>query len=167
MRLELWLIGSQTGARELDWDLPYNFAPSNSLNRRARHVPPQKRSLDHVRSASLGLPGLHGASDPEDAQYRRNGKAGGTLFKRLCAIADLRPLADVVLYRPLHALPRLALERLAAARRRTDARRASQEDRRPQRAGRQNAHDARPRRPENAWDYGRLRDRRACRRMPV
>src|SRR5258708_24926103 len=129
----------ETGRLVADCHLPSKLARWTAGNRRASQVPPQKRSLDHVRSASLGLPGLHGASDPEDAQYRRNGKAGGTLFKRLCAIADLRPLADVVLYRPLHALPRLALERLAAARRRTDARRASQEDRRPQRAGRQNA----------------------------
>src|ERR1019366_889786 len=93
---------------------------------------------------------MHGASDPENAEYRRHGKARGALFKRLCAIADLRPLQDVMLYRPLHALAWLALEWLGATRGRADARRSSQEDRRAQRAGRQDAYDAGPRRPENA-----------------
>lgn len=56
-----------------------------------------------MRPASLGLSGLHGTSDPEDAEYQRDGKAGRALLKRLCAIADLRPFAHVVLYRPLRA----------------------------------------------------------------
>src|SRR5450756_773847 len=105
---------------------------------------------------------MHGASDPENAEYRRYGQARGAFFERLCAIADLRPLPDVVLYRPLHALAWLALEWLAVARGRADARRSSQEDRRAQRAGRQDAYGAGPRRPENAGNCAGLDHRRPC-----
>src|SRR6478752_4362784 len=53
---------------------------------------------------------MHGTSDTENAQYRCAGNARRALLKRLCAIADLRPLAHVVLYRALHALAWLALD---------------------------------------------------------
>ena len=66
-----------------------------------------------------------GHPDPEDAEHRRAGRARRALHPRLRAVADLRPLAHELLHRPLHALARRALERLAAARRRTDAGRLS------------------------------------------
>src|SRR5256885_6189709 len=89
-----------------------------------RYGKAKKYPLDHVRPASLRLFVLHRASDAEHAEYRRHGAARRALLQRLCAVADLRPVADVVLHRPLHAQPRFALERLAAARRRADARRS-------------------------------------------
>ena len=122
----------------------------------------EERALDHVRPASLRLSRLHRPSGPEDAEHRCDGQTRRAVLQRLCAVADLRPVADVVLYRPLHALARLALERLAAARRRTDARRSPEEDRRPQRAGRQDPHGARPRRPEESRHRAGLDHRRAC-----
>src|SRR5664279_1347544 len=106
----------------------------------------KKRPLDHVRSTSLRLSGLHGTSDPEDAEYRCHGPARRAVFQRLRTIADLRPLTHVLLYRPLHAFAWLALERLAAACRRTDAGRSSQEYRRAQCAGRQDPYGAGSRR---------------------
>lgn len=44
---------------------------------------------------------MHGTPHPEDAEYRRHGHAGRAPFECLCAVADLRAVADVVLYRPL------------------------------------------------------------------
>src|SRR5258705_11707606 len=110
---------------------------------------------------------MHRASDVENTEYRRAGKARRELLKRLCAIADLRPLADVLLYRPLHALARLALERLAAARGRAYARRSLEENRRAQCAGRQDAYGAGPRRPEDAQDRARLDSPRPVAAMRV
>ena len=46
--------------------------------------------------------GCTGHPDPEDAEYRCDGKARRAVLERLCAVADLRPLAHVVLYQPLH-----------------------------------------------------------------
>src|ERR1700730_9903614 len=105
---------------------------------------------------------MHRASDAENTEYRCAGKARGALLKRLCAIADLRPLAYVFLYRPLYALAWLALERLAAAGRRTDAGRSLEENRRAQCAGRQDAYGAGPRRHEKPRHRTGLDRRRAC-----
>src|SRR6476469_5070113 len=110
---------------------------------------------------------MHGTSDTENAQYRCAGNARRALLKRLCAIADLRPLAHVVLYRALHALAWLALERLAPAGGRTDARRPLEENRRAQCAGRQDAYGAGSRRHEKPWDRTGLDHRRACGGMRV
>src|SRR5439155_14149106 len=127
----------------------------------------EERALDQVRSASLRLSRLHRASGSEDAEHRCDGQARRTVLERLCAIADLRPVADVILYRPLHALARLALEWLAAAHRRTYARRSPEEDRRPQRSGRQDAYGAGPGGPEESWHPPGLDHRRACVGMRV
>src|SRR6266478_4358760 len=105
---------------------------------------------------------MHRASDAENTEYRRAGKARRALLKRLCAIADLRPVADVFLYRPLYALAWLALERLALEGGRTYARRSLEENRRAQCAGRQDAYGAGPRRPEDARDRAGLDHRRPC-----
>src|SRR4029450_10862473 len=110
---------------------------------------------------------MHRASDAENTEYRRAGKARRALLKRLCAIADLRPVADVFLYRPIYALAWVAQERLAAAGRRTDARRSLEENRRAQCAGRQDAYGAGPRRHEKPWDPAGLDHRGACGGMGV
>ena len=139
--------------------------PLPNTSRRPTMTPPKKPAknvlwimCDQLRYDYLGCTGHPVLKTPNiDAMARR-----GVLFlERLCAVADLRPVADVVLYRPLHALARLALERLAAARRRTDARRSPEEDRRPQRAGRQDAYGARPGRPEESRHPPGLHHRRA------
>src|SRR5260370_36462695 len=104
---------------------------------------------------------MHRASDVENTEHRRAGKARRALLERLCAIADLRSLADVFLYRPLHALARLALERLAAAGGRAYARRSLEENRRAQCAGRQDAYGAGPRKHAKPWDRAGLDHRRA------
>ena len=134
-------------------------------HRSARHAARQKHPLDHVRPAALRLSRLHRPPDAEDAEHRRTGGARRALLPRLCAVADLRPVAHELLHRALHALARLALERLAAARRRADAGRSPQEDRRAQCAGRQDPHGARSRRHEDARHRAGLDHRRACRRM--
>ena len=78
---------------------------------------------DQLRHDYLGCTGHPTLRTPNiDAMAR----ARRALLQCLCAVADLRSLADVLLYRPLHAFARFALERLAAAGRRADARRPSQ-----------------------------------------
>src|SRR5260221_4073362 len=124
--------------------------PGHAALPKASEADSEKRALDHVRPASLRLSRLYRPSGAEDAEHRCDGQARRAVLQRLCAVADLRPVADVVLYRPLHALARLALERLAAAHRRTDARRPPEEDRRPQRAGRQDPYGAGPGGPEES-----------------
>ncbi len=107
------------------------FAPSIAQHpaikkRQGRRMARAKNVLwimcDQLRYDYLGCTGHPTLKTPNiDAMAKR-----GVLFSQgLCAVADLRPVADVVLHRPLHALARLALERLAAARRRAHARRSS------------------------------------------
>src|SRR3954471_11766692 len=103
--------------------------PRHAAFRNACEAEAEKRALDHVRPASLRLSRLHRTSGSEDAEHRRDGQTGRAVFQRLRTIANLRPVADVVLHRPLHALARLALERLASAGRGTDARRSPEENR--------------------------------------
>src|SRR5450759_5386387 len=116
----------------------------------SHHQAPEssKCKICHARTTSSGLCAINSAMIIWVARgirpYRCDGKARGAFLKRLCAIADLRPLAHVLLYRPLYALAWLPLEWLAAARRRTDAGRSSQENRRAQCAGWQDAHGAGP-----------------------
>src|ERR1700761_4866665 len=95
---------------------------------------------------------MHGTSDAHDAEHRCDGQTRRAILKRLCAIADLRSLAHVLLHRSLYALAWVALEWLAVAGRRTDARRSSEEHRRTQRIGRQDPYGAGPRRHETPGD---------------
>src|SRR5260221_12477022 len=96
--------------------------PGHAALPKASEADSEKRALDHVRPASLRLSRLYRPSGAEDAEHRCDGQARRAVLQRLCAVADLRPVADVVLYRPLHALARLALERPAPACRRANAR---------------------------------------------
>ena len=91
----------------LDCHLRGNIAPSrphplpHDSSRNARNDDQnarEERALDHVRPASLRLSRLHRTSRAEDAEHRRDGQARRAVFERLCAVADLRPVADVVLY---------------------------------------------------------------------
>jgi len=83
IRLERKSNSSQTGRLRPDCHLRCNIAASGDWNHRARHAPTQKRSLDHVRSASLRLFGVHGAPHPEDAEYRRHDQARGAFLECL------------------------------------------------------------------------------------
>ena len=58
--------------------------------------------------------GCYGHPYDQDPEHRCDGEARRSLQSRLRAVADLRSLAHELLHRPLHALARLALERMAA-----------------------------------------------------
>ena len=115
---------------------------------------------DQLRFDYLGCYGHPRLADPE---HRRAGGARRALHPRLCPVADLRAVANELLHRPLHALARLELERLSAARRRADAGRPSERDRRAQRAGRQDPYGRRHRGHGAARHRPRLGERRASR----
>ena len=66
----------------------------------------EKRALHHVRPAPVRLPGLRRAPVFRDAEHRRPGGARGAVHARLCPVAGVRPVADELLHRPVHAIAR-------------------------------------------------------------
>jgi hypothetical protein len=131
-----------------------------------------ERALHHGRPAALGPPVLRRPPLPAHAPHRRAGRARRALLAGLREQRRVRAQPHELLHRPLPHQPRRHLEPRAAGRS-ASARWASTSAPTPAAgtrpvAGRQDACDARRRRPEAAGDRGRERARPAAdpRRLP-
>lgn len=116
----------------------------------------QERPVYHVRSVASRSSVVRRSPPPVDAAHRLPGQARRAVSARLCAIRRLRPLAHVVLYRPLRTEPRRDLEPGPAVDPRTHHRRLSAAGRPACGAGRQDPCAARHRGAGALWHRGWL-----------
>ena len=129
-----------------EWpEMTLECSPFISPERRKHAPDDQEYPVHHVRPVAVRLSVLHRPSAPRYPAHRCAGGEGRALQPRLCAVADLRRVAHVLLHRPLRAVARRLVERVPAQGRRDDARRLPAPARACDGAGRQDPHGARPR----------------------
>ena len=122
-----------------------------------------QRAVHHVRPAAARPPVVLRRARAHAAHRRARG-ARRRLRPRVRAVRGLRTVADVVLYGPLRGVARRDVEPRAAVGRGTHARRLPARDGAQRRAGREDARDARRRRPRAVRHRAGVAARRAAAR---